>query len=149
MCRGVTRISSNYSLLDPRFWRVIAIETAIDFGLPALTTESCYIKQTSFPLPEHTCLRSTLIVTLGHQSQVVLVYRLRAFIMPLNAKAIYPASDPEFISFPSRRSVVHSTNGIVACTQPLAAQAGQRILREGGNAAVSGTPPTSNQLIHR
>jgi len=57
--------------------------------------------------------------------------------MPLNAKAIYPATDPEFISFPSRRSVVHSTNGIVACTQPLAAQAGQRILREGGNAAVS------------
>jgi len=57
--------------------------------------------------------------------------------MPLNAKAIYPATDPEFISFPSRRSVVHSTSGIVACTQPLAAQAGQRILREGGNAAVS------------
>lgn len=55
--------------------------------------------------------------------------------MPLNAQAIFPASDPEFISFPSRRSVVHSTNGIVACTQPLAAQAGQRILRAGGNAA--------------
>ncbi|MCJ1471485.1 hypothetical protein MMC13_000124 [Lambiella insularis] len=55
--------------------------------------------------------------------------------MPLNAKAIYPSSDPDFISFPSRRSVVHSTNGIVACTQPLAAQAGLRILRAGGNAA--------------
>ena len=55
--------------------------------------------------------------------------------MPLNASAIYPSSDPEFISFPSRRSVVHSANGIVACTQPLAAQAGQRILRAGGNAA--------------
>lgn len=55
--------------------------------------------------------------------------------MPLNASAIYPSSDPEFISYPSRRSVVHSTNGIVACTQPLAAQAGQRILRAGGNAA--------------
>ena len=55
--------------------------------------------------------------------------------MPLNAKAIYPSEDPEFISFPSRRSVVHSTNGIVACTQPLAAEAGQRILRAGGNAA--------------
>lgn len=55
--------------------------------------------------------------------------------MPLNAFAIYPSSDPEFISFPSRRSVVHSANGIVACTQPLAAQAGQRILRAGGNAA--------------
>lgn len=55
--------------------------------------------------------------------------------MPLNASAIYPSSDPEFISFPSRRSVVHSANGMVACTQPLAAQAGQRILRAGGNAA--------------
>ena len=55
--------------------------------------------------------------------------------MPLNASAIFPSSDPEFISFPSRRSVVHSANGMVACTQPLAAQAGQRILRAGGNAA--------------
>ncbi|KAL9635871.1 MAG: hypothetical protein Q9164_003201 [Protoblastenia rupestris] len=55
--------------------------------------------------------------------------------MPLNASAIYPSSDPEFVSFPSRRSVVHSANGMVACTQPLAAQAGQRILRAGGNAA--------------
>ena len=53
--------------------------------------------------------------------------------MPLNASAIYPSSDPEFVSFASRRSVVHSANGIVACTQP--AQAGQRILRAGGNAA--------------
>ena len=55
--------------------------------------------------------------------------------MPLNARAIYPASDPRFVAFPSRRSVVHSVNGIVACTQPLAAQAGQRTLRAGGNAA--------------
>ena len=55
--------------------------------------------------------------------------------MPLNASAIYCSPDPEFISFPSRRSVVHSTNGIIACTQPLAAQAGQRILQAGGNAA--------------
>ncbi|KAF2092104.1 gamma-glutamyltranspeptidase [Saccharata proteae CBS 121410] len=55
--------------------------------------------------------------------------------MPLNPKAIYPSSDPEFIQFPSRRSTVHSTKGIVASTQPLASQAGIRILREGGNAA--------------
>lgn len=55
--------------------------------------------------------------------------------MPLNASAIYPSSDPEFISFPSRRSVVHSANGMVACTQPLAARAGQQILSDGGNAA--------------
>ncbi|KAI9749051.1 MAG: hypothetical protein M4579_007022 [Chaenotheca gracillima] len=55
--------------------------------------------------------------------------------MPLNARAIFPASDPEFVSFGSRRSVTHGTHGMVACTQPLAAQAGLRILREGGNAA--------------
>lgn len=56
--------------------------------------------------------------------------------MPLNANAIYPASDPMFISFPSRRSVVHGTEGMVACTQPLAARCGLRILQAGGNAAV-------------
>ncbi|KAL8932994.1 MAG: hypothetical protein Q9216_006575 [Gyalolechia sp. 2 TL-2023] len=55
--------------------------------------------------------------------------------MPLNARAIFPSSDPKFVSFPSRRSVVHSVNGIIACTQPLASEAGQRILRNGGNAA--------------
>jgi gamma-glutamyltranspeptidase len=44
---------------------------------------------------------------------------------------------PPFDTYPSRRSVVHSANGIVACSQPLAAQAGLKILREGGNAAVS------------
>ena len=55
--------------------------------------------------------------------------------MPLNASTIYPSSDPEFISFPSRRSVVHSTKGMVACTQPLAARCGQKILEAGGNAA--------------
>ena len=43
---------------------------------------------------------------------------------------------PEFMRYPSRRSVVYSTHGMVACTQPLAAQAGIRVLREGGNAAV-------------
>ena len=55
-----------------------------------------------------------------------------------NSDTIYPASDPEFVSFPSRRSVVHSTKGIIACTQPLASQAGLRILSQGGNAAVGG-----------
>ncbi|OAX81954.1 gamma-glutamyltransferase [Emergomyces africanus] len=55
--------------------------------------------------------------------------------MPLNAGDVFSAPEPRFSAFPSRRSVVHSTKGIVACTQPLAAAAGQRILRDGGNAA--------------
>ncbi|KAE8349178.1 gamma-glutamyltranspeptidase [Aspergillus coremiiformis] len=55
--------------------------------------------------------------------------------MPLNSKAIYSRLNPDFVPFTSRRSTVHSTNGIVSCTQPLAAAAGQRILRDGGNAA--------------
>ncbi|OAQ78267.1 gamma-glutamyltransferase [Purpureocillium lilacinum] len=40
-----------------------------------------------------------------------------------------------FFTFGSRRSVVYSTEGIVACTQPLAAKCGIEILRSGGNAA--------------
>ncbi|KAI9782645.1 MAG: hypothetical protein M1816_001759 [Peltula sp. TS41687] len=52
-----------------------------------------------------------------------------------NDMAIHPVPKPDSTSFSSRRSVVHSTDGIVACTQPLAAQAGLTILREGGNAA--------------
>ncbi|KAA8649828.1 hypothetical protein EYZ11_004153 [Aspergillus tanneri] len=55
--------------------------------------------------------------------------------MPLNSKAVYSRLNPDFAPFASRRSTVHSTNGIVSCTQPLAAAAGQRILMEGGNAA--------------
>ncbi|KAJ1714308.1 gamma-glutamyltranspeptidase [Aspergillus flavus] len=55
--------------------------------------------------------------------------------MPLNSKAVYSRLNPDFVPFMSRRSTVHSTNGIVTCTQPLAAAAGQRILQQGGNAA--------------
>src|SRR5512143_2329480 len=36
--------------------------------------------------------------------------------------------------FPTRRSVVMANNGLVATSQPLAAQAGLRILMAGGNA---------------
>lgn len=43
---------------------------------------------------------------------------------------------PDFMRFPSRRSVVHSTKGIVSCTQPLACRAGIKVLQQGGNAAV-------------
>ncbi|CAG8983727.1 hypothetical protein HYALB_00006296 [Hymenoscyphus albidus] len=54
--------------------------------------------------------------------------------MPLNFNSVYPETDPEFQSFPSR-SVVHSTEGMIACTQPLAAKCGLRVLDAGGNAA--------------
>src|ERR1700761_2301374 len=36
--------------------------------------------------------------------------------------------------FASRRSVIYGTKGMVACSQPLAAEAGLEILRKGGNA---------------
>lgn len=58
--------------------------------------------------------------------------------MPLAPSTLYPPGDLDFARFPSRRSVVHSTKGIVACTQPLAAKCGIDILNAGGNAAVSG-----------
>ncbi|RDW24313.1 nucleophile aminohydrolase [Yarrowia lipolytica] len=38
----------------------------------------------------------------------------------------------------SRRSVVHSTKGMVASTQPLASAIGARVLDQGGNAAMAG-----------
>ncbi|KAI0800964.1 gamma-glutamyltranspeptidase [Fomes fomentarius] len=40
-----------------------------------------------------------------------------------------------FSRFPSRRSVVYGSKGIVAASQPLAVEAGLEILRKGGNAA--------------
>ncbi|CAK7198642.1 hypothetical protein SEUCBS139899_001306 [Sporothrix eucalyptigena] len=47
-----------------------------------------------------------------------------------------PPEEPDsFFRFQSRRSVVHSTRGIAACTNPLAGQAGHAILSAGGNAA--------------
>ncbi|KAI6248355.1 Glutathione hydrolase-like YwrD proenzyme [Erysiphe necator] len=68
--------------------------------------------------------------------------------MPLRAKE-------KFQRFNSRRSVVHSTEGMIACTQPLAARCGLKILEAGGNAADVGvavaagmslTEPTSTGL---
>lgn len=61
--------------------------------------------------------------------------------MPLNSKAIYAKANADYVPFASRRSTVHSSNGIVACTQPLAAAAGHRILTQGGNAAVCHLTP--------
>jgi hypothetical protein len=60
--------------------------------------------------------------------------------MPLTTPSVYPPACGEFMKWPSRRSVVHSTGGMVACTQPLAAKCGVAILNAGGNAAVSAGP---------
>lgn len=63
--------------------------------------------------------------------------------------------DPKLYSYPSRRSAVYGTRGMVCATQPLAAQAGLDILKKGGNAmdaAVAAAAcmtvlePTSNGL---
>jgi len=43
-------------------------------------------------------------------------------------------SEPDLDRFESRRSTVYAPNGIVATSQPLAAQAGVSVLRDGGNA---------------
>jgi gamma-glutamyltranspeptidase/glutathione hydrolase len=48
----------------------------------------------------------------------------------------FPFSKTPFTQFAGRRSVIHSLNGMVACSQPLAATVGQGILAAGGNAAV-------------
>jgi len=55
--------------------------------------------------------------------------------MPLTTPSVFPPESAFFQKFASRRSVVHSTKGIVACTQPLAAKCGIDILNAGGNCA--------------
>ncbi|GAA5820325.1 hypothetical protein JCM11251_005575 [Rhodosporidiobolus azoricus] len=46
-----------------------------------------------------------------------------------------PHSQVPYAPFHSRRSTVYSAKGMVACSQPLAAEAGLEILRKGGNCA--------------
>ncbi|KAI0912355.1 gamma-glutamyltranspeptidase [Ustulina deusta] len=53
--------------------------------------------------------------------------------MPLTTPSVFPPASDAFAKFASRRSVVHSTKGIVACTQPLAAKCGIQVLDAGGN----------------
>lgn len=48
--------------------------------------------------------------------------------------------EPSFQRFPSRRSVVYGTKGIVSASQPLAVEAGLEILRKGGNAGALQSP---------
>ncbi|KAK6950645.1 hypothetical protein Daesc_007169 [Daldinia eschscholtzii] len=55
--------------------------------------------------------------------------------MPLTTPSLFPPESHVFSKFASRRSVVHSTKGIVSCTQPLAAKCGIEILEAGGNCA--------------
>ncbi len=43
--------------------------------------------------------------------------------------------------FPSRRSVVYGTKGVVSSSQPLATEAGLEILRQDGNAGTDVVPP--------
>ena len=45
--------------------------------------------------------------------------------------------DFAFQQFPSRRSVVYGTKGVVSSSQPLATEVGLEILRRGGNAGTS------------
>ncbi|MEF8820762.1 MAG: gamma-glutamyltransferase, partial [Halovenus sp.] len=42
--------------------------------------------------------------------------------------------EPDLDRFTSRRSTVYAPNGVVATSQPLAAEAGVSVLRDGGNA---------------
>ena len=53
----------------------------------------------------------------------------------MNLENLRSEDDKNFMCFPSRRSVVHSTKGIISSTQPLANEAGYKILAKGGNAA--------------
>ncbi|KAK4452599.1 gamma-glutamyltranspeptidase [Podospora aff. communis PSN243] len=55
--------------------------------------------------------------------------------MASSIRGSYATDNGIFTAFPSRRSVVHSTKGIVSTISPLANEAGLKILRQGGNAA--------------
>lgn len=55
--------------------------------------------------------------------------------MPLTTPSVFPPESHVFSKFASRRSVVHSTKGIVSCSQALAAKCGIEVLEAGGNCA--------------
>ncbi|GAM82482.1 hypothetical protein ANO11243_004620 [Dothideomycetidae sp. 11243] len=66
--------------------------------------------------------------------------------MPLKSRFVHPDSDLEFMYFPSRRSVVHSSKGIVSSTQPLASNCGLRVLQQGVAAGLNMTEPGSTGI---
>ncbi|OAQ96274.1 hypothetical protein LLEC1_02232 [Akanthomyces lecanii] len=67
--------------------------------------------------------------------------------MPLTSNSVFQEPSLDQYKYASRRSVVHSTEGIVSCSQPLAAKCGLDVLRAGGNAANSGRSCCSRYMI--
>jgi len=55
----------------------------------------------------------------------------------ISQAAVTKTLEVVFQRFPSRRSVVFGTKGVVASPQPLATQVGLEILGKGGNAGAS------------
>ncbi|KAL5366100.1 hypothetical protein BJX96DRAFT_25742 [Aspergillus floccosus] len=60
---------------------------------------------------------------------------LLSFLVPISLSMAFPFQKTPFSPFLGRRSAVYSVAGMIACSQPLAASAGQAILAKGGNAA--------------
>ncbi|KAK6500401.1 hypothetical protein TWF481_010745 [Arthrobotrys musiformis] len=103
-------ILRNHWNLSRRVWAAIAFKRQLDRGSAASTT---------LLLQQQRCGIVTYTMTNG-----------------LDKNDVYPpATAGEFFKFQARRSVVHSTKGIVSSTSPLASQAGIKILEKGGNAA--------------
>lgn len=55
--------------------------------------------------------------------------------MPSYTAFVASTTDDAALPYASRRSCAYGTRGMVSCSQPLAAQAGLRVLQGGGNAA--------------
>lgn len=94
------------------------------------------LPRADFVQPQHPLhFREISPAYLVFSSSLYLNYSTFSLIMPQTSSNVF--RNPSIFKFASRRSVVHSTEGIVACTQPLAAKCGLDVLRAGGNAVVS------------